>query len=149
MNEVNPKRKQSIDLLSAMYQNSAVSSDCIERILRRIDDTKLKSTLQNQLDTYETVNSTVKKQLQHEGHKPSGGHDLIAKTAARGTALKTLADPSPSNVAKIMIKGSSTGIIDLTKAVNNCSLADTEVLKQANDYISHEQAYIDQMKSFL
>lgn len=141
--------EQSLELLNTMYQSTAIASDCIERVIRRVDDKDFKLKLQKQLDGYENLNHNVKKQLQHAGEKPSDAHNFTSMAAAHATALKTLANPSPGNVAKIMIEGINTGIMDMTKAVNHSKQADNEVLGLANNYISSQQYYIEQMKRYL
>lgn len=141
--------EQDIKLLNKMYQSTAIAADCIERVIKRVEDKDFKAKLQKQLDGYENLNHNVKKQIQHSGEIPRDAHTVTSLAAAQHTALKTLANPAPGNVAKLMIEGINTGIMDITKAVNHCKQADDEVLKLANNYLSSQQYYIEQMKQFL
>jgi 23S rRNA U2552 (ribose-2'-O)-methylase RlmE/FtsJ len=83
--------------------------------------------------------------------KPAKDIGPLTKAAAYlSINLNTLADKTPSRISEMMIKGSTMGVIDMTKKLNEySSSADPDVMDLAGSLLSFEQHNIEECKRFL
>lgn len=65
------------------------------------------------------------------------------------STAKTLADPSASNIAEMVIQGNNMGITKSLKHLNDYAGNDPEVRNLAEKLLETEQANVEQMKPFL
>ena len=63
--------------------------------------------------------------------------------------MKTLTDKSPSHLSEMLIQGSTMGIIDATKRINQYDDADKDVLDLANRLLEFEKDNQEEWKKFL
>ena len=75
----------------------------------------------------------------------------LAKTVSTlSINLNTLADKTPSHISEMLIRGSTMGVIDMTKKINEYApSADRDILELAQNLLSFEQRNIEECKRFL
>ena len=66
-----------------------------------------------------------------------------------GVMMNTALDDTTSHMAELMIKGSSMGITQMTKVLNDYQPPRKEVTELANRLITAEQNNIDRLKAYL
>ena len=66
-----------------------------------------------------------------------------------GIAMKTATNQSGHNIAKIMVQGTTMGIIDMQHAVNSSCAAETRIKNDAEELLRREQEYCDSLKRYL
>ncbi|MBP3413725.1 MAG: hypothetical protein J6L81_00810 [Clostridia bacterium] len=137
------------ELLESIYKNAEMGRDSIEQLTERTDNENFRDALNQQRSEYQSIMDDARRLLSDHGHSPEGVSNM-AKTSARMMAsAKTSIDPSVGNMAEMMIKGSTKGIVKLTSELNGYTNLDTDVHTLANKLLHTEQNNIDQMKSFL
>ena len=73
----------------------------------------------------------------------------VKAMAKMGIAMKTMTGQSSARLAKIMIRGTTMGIIDMQHAVNRSRGAEERIKDDAQDLLRREQEYCDNLKNFL
>ncbi len=64
--------------------------------------------------------------------------------------MNTLLDSSEQHIAEMMINGTTMGIIDMTKKLNELEQPKAKRKKEiAEEFIENSQAYIDMWKNYL
>ena len=63
--------------------------------------------------------------------------------------MNTLLDSSEQHIAEMMINGTTMGIIDMTKKLNELEKPKANEKKIAEEFIESSQAYIDMWKTYL
>ena len=63
--------------------------------------------------------------------------------------LKTIIDKTPSHISEMLIQGSTMGIIDVTKRINDYGDADKEILDLAHRLLQFEKDNQEEFKKFL
>ena len=63
--------------------------------------------------------------------------------------MNTLLDSSEQHIAEIMINGTTMGIIDMTKKLNELEQPKAKEKEIAEEFIENSQAYIDMWKNYL
>lgn len=142
-------KKDNLDILNSIYQNSKMASDCIEKISDKCSDDKLREYIQKQREHYDNSCEKVAKQIKELGGEPSQPPKNQQLMADMGIEMKTMADRSRTNIAKIVYNGTNMGIIDISETVNHAKEADEEIINQANQLLSAEERYAHGLKGFL
>lgn len=140
------------ELLNFIHQNSEMGVDTLKQI---IDITKnssyieFKEILNSQYEEYKSIYSEVDKLLSAR-NKTAKDISKFAKTSAYiSINLQTLMDKSPSHISEMLIQGSTMGIIDATKRINDYWDAEPEILDLAKKLLSFEQDNVEEWKKFL
>ncbi len=63
--------------------------------------------------------------------------------------MNTLMDSSPTHIAEMMINGTTMGIVDMTKKLNQLDEADAGAKKLAEEFIRGQQKSIEVLKQHL
>ncbi len=142
-------QEHDLDILNCIYKNSRMASDCIKQVSDKCPSDELRDYIGRQQAHYEETCKELKSEI--EG---AGGHvEPVPKMATAmshiGISMKTLADDSRGNIAKLMYNGTNMGIIDIAETVNHCKNASGETLKKAETLLSREEQYADGLKRFL
>lgn len=140
---------KDIELLNYIYQNAKMGIVGIDNIKNEIVDDELLTTIrEQQKDYYEICNEATKMLLENnEDIKDISG---IAKLMTYFDAkLNTLDDKSNTNIAKMMMKGSNKGIIEIQEKLNNYKGADKKAISLAKELLRIEKRNLDNLKKFL
>lgn len=137
------------ELLNYIYQNAKMGIVGIDNIKNEIKDEELLSTIrEQQKDYYEICNKATKILLENNCDiKDVSG---IAKLMTYfDVKLNTLDNKSNTNIAKMMMKGSNKGIIEIQEKINNYEGADKKVISLAKELLRIEKRNLDNLKKFL
>ncbi len=75
---------------------------------------------------------------------------MMEKTMLWGSIqMNTLLDSSEQHIAEMMINGTTMGIIDMTKKLNELEQPKAKEKEIAEEFIENSQAYIDMWKNYL
>lgn len=137
------------ELLNYIYQNAKMGIVGIDNIKNEIENEELLSTIrEQQKDYYEICNKATKLLL--ESNEDIKDVSSIAKLMTYFDAkLNTLDDKSNTNIAKMMIKGSNKGIIEIQEKLNNYKGTDKKAISLAKELLRIEKRNLDNLKKFL
>ncbi len=141
--------KDDLDILNSIYKNCKMASECIDDITMKCDNEELKDYIQKQRIHYDNSCEKVEKRILELGGKPEPVPQKDKMWTEMGIALKTAADSSCSNIAKIMYNGTNMGIVDIAQTVNKAKNADEKTIWQAKQLLSAEERYAQGLKGFL
>jgi len=142
-------KNKNLELLNSLYQNTSMGISALSTVIPKTKDIKLKSELQSQLDNYHNQSEIIRKILFSQSTEPKDINPISKKAADAGIAVSTLANKSTGHIAEMMIQGTTMGVIDINKLLNQSQSLDNTVLKQAQDILAAEQQYIDKLKLYL
>lgn len=145
MSEQNTKNK----LYDALYQNAEMGTSSIKQIFPKVNDTKLKNELRKQLSNYRTRENAVVSSMNAHNLKPQPLPVMTRVMSKVGITLNCAKDNSTEHIAEMLIQGTNMGIIKINKALNHTVTASPELIQEAKDMLSKEQAYIDNLKGYL
>lgn len=142
-------KKDDLEILNSIYQNGKMASECIDKISGKCGDEKLKDYIQKQRKHYDNSCEKVARQIRERGGEPSEPPKNQQLMADMGIEMKTMADRSRTNIAKIVYNGTNMGIIDISETVNHAKEADENIISQAKELLSAEERYAQGLKGFL
>ncbi len=142
----------NLEVLNHIYQNAEMGATAISDINKVINDEPLKKQLTSQLNEYENFKNKASKEIRKAGEKPRGLSGFTKATSGMMIGINTLADKSQSHIAEMLIEGSTMGIVDITKCINDYqSSKDTlpESVLLAKELLTFEQGNVERYKKLL
>lgn len=136
-------------LLNHIYQTAEMGGEGIRSVLKYADEPKLVSALNSQLTEYEQLRNTAGSMLQARGEDPKGLSPVAKASSEVMSTMKAMTDRSATNIAEMMIQGSTMGVTKSLRTIRDCELRDDKVRRLADKLLKTEQANIEEMKCFL
>lgn len=136
-------------LLNHIYQTAEMGCEGIHSVLKYADEPKLVDALHSQLSEYETLQNSAGAMLQARGESAKGISPMAKLSSEAMATMKAMADHSATNIAEMMIQGSTMGVTKSLRTIRDCDLQDNSVRDLANRLLKTEQDNIEEMKKFL
>ena len=139
------------EILAKLYKNAKMGADSVTKLLPKVSDGEFKIKLNDQLDGYEKYAAKTKTMLCTRGEEAKEEAPLTKFWSSIGIAMNTVIDASSSHVAEMMIEGSTMGITDTTKIINEYESdpACKEAIDLCREIVKFEQSNIEVMKKYL
>ena len=126
-----------------------MGKDTIKQLMDISNDEDFKVLLKDQYSQYKQFFDSADRII-NEQHKDAKGIDPLSRSSAYIMInLKTLRDKSSSHIAEMLIQGSTMGIVDLTKKIDEYSEANEDILELATNLLSFEENSVEELKKFL
>lgn len=141
----------SCEISAKLYKNMKMGTDSIIKLLDKVAEGEFRDKLLKQMNGYADFAEKAKGMLTECGEKAEEESPLTRFWATVGMKMNTLIDSSVSHLAQMMIEGSTMGITDTTKIINEYESNDECkcALKLARDIVKFEQDNIEVMKKYL
>lgn len=143
------KNKQSAEILNSVYRNAQMAYEASTDLLKHCRNNALGREISAQQRRYKTVASRAMRELARRGEAACEAPVYIKNMAKMGIAMKTAANQSSSNIAKIMLRGTTMGIIDMQRTVNRSHAAEHGIRSSAERLLEREQEFCEELKRFL
>lgn len=138
------------ELLNYIHQNSEMGKDTIHQLMGITNDVGFKSMLQSQYREYNTINNITEQKLKARHREAKDISPLTKASSYISINLNTLMNKKPCHISEMLIQGSTMGVIDITKKINEYQMtADKEVIDLAGSLLSIEQRNIEECKKYL
>lgn len=137
-------------MLNDIYKNSQMGRKTLEEITELTEDPQFLDVLQKHRDWYTGMNDEASLLLRSHGEEPQGTGMWDDVSASLMIKVNTLTDRSPSHLAQMLVQGSSMGIVDIQKEINQQGEnADPDILKLAKKLVDGEEKNVETLKKFL
>ena len=140
------------EILNFIYQNSEMGTETIKHLIDITENStnnEFKDILYSQYNEYKKIFNKSREWIKNRGHDPKDINKFQKITTYIMINMKTLTDKSPSHLSEMLIQGSTMGIIDATKRINQYDDADKDVLDLANRLLEFEKDNQEEWKKFL
>lgn len=145
----NFKNKQSAEILNSVYRNAQMAYEASSDLLKHCRNNALGREISAQQQRYKNITSNVRRELARRGEAAVEAPPYVKSMAKMGIAMKTAANQSSSNIAKIMLRGTTMGIIDMQRTVNRSHAAEHGIRNSAEKLLEREQEFCEELKRFL
>lgn len=137
------------ELLDKAYENVRMASYAIDCIMEKIENDKLASLIRKQnkfyLDMVEDIEAVARK-LNHE---LKDINPMLKGMSFVSIKTKTLANNDSPKLSEMLIQGTTMGITDTLKAKDEHRTDNEEIINIVDRIISHEEEFVDSLKTFL
>ena len=142
--------EKNLKILKEIHKATKMGMDSISFVAEKLDDNKLKDNLSFQYTQYGQVMDRVNKLYENYGEIPEDKNVMNTIMGWTGVQMNTLSDKSPSHIAEMMIEGTTMGIIEGRKLMNNeATQASKDVRDLLNNFVTFQENNVEQLKKFL
>ena len=142
--------EKNLKILNQIHKATKMGMDSISFVSEKLDDNKLKDNLSFQYTQYGQVMDRVNKLYENYGEIPEDKNIMDTVMGWTGVQMNTITDKTPSHIAEIMIQGTTMGIIEGRKLINNetCHV-NKDVKDLLNNFVTFQENNVEQLKKFL
>lgn len=137
------------ELLNFVYKNSQMGVLTINKLLKEVKNIEFKTVLETQLVEFRLIRDTAKEKLPEHGSDAKDITNVDKLKICAMISIKTCLDDSPSNIAEMLIIGSSRGIIDAYKNLKKYKEADQNIRDLMERLLKFEENNVNELKKFL
>ena len=109
----------------------------------------LRQELCKQLEFYQSRKEEIRSQMQQAHVQPVQQSDMAKFWANANIQLHCLGGASANEIAKLMLKGTNTGVVQLTEVLHNSPDISDQLKRQGKAFVRHEEAYMERLKAYL
>lgn len=135
--------------ITDVYKNAHIALQSISDILPAVEDENLKKELKNEYDGYEKIIGEISSYLAEKNIEAKDVNVFKKAMMWSSVKMKTLIDDSKNNVADMMIKGTVTGVNELTAMKNERENYDEKVAAFIEELLALEEGFHENLKKFL
>lgn len=143
------RNDQSAEILGSVYRNAEMAYEASGDVLKRCPNRKLAGEINAQRERYREVAAQTRSELVRRGAVPKDYPPYAKMMSRMGIAMRTANDRSSKNIASLMIKGTTMGIIDMQHAVNRSHQAEGKIRADAQQLLRREQDFCEHLKDYL
>ena len=139
-------------MLNSICETADMGRESLRQVLEKTGDSALKGALRTQMSEYDNDYNLALEMLQQSGPKEKHPRARpITKAESQITVnLKTaFGQNKESQIAEMVIQGSSMGVVKITKELHDYSGGNQAVKQLAERHLQTEQNNIEEMKKFL
>ena len=143
------RNEQSAEILGSVYRNAEMAYEASGDVLRRCPNRKLAGEINAQRERYREVAAQPRSEIVRRGGVPKDYPGYAKMMSKMGIAMRTMNDRSSKNIASLMIRGTTMGIIDMQHSVNRSHQAEGKIRSDAQQLLQREQDFCDHLKGYL
>ena len=143
------RERQNAEILQAVYRNSQMAYEASSDVLKHCKNNMLFREINREKERYKNIAEQAKNELVKLNEVAEEVAPFGKMMSKMGIAVKTAANQSGHNIAKIMVRGTTMGIIDMQHAVNRSHNADPRIKESAERLLQREQEYCESLKKYL
>lgn len=143
------RNEQSAEILGSVYRNAEMAYEASGDVLRRCPNRKLAGEINAQRERYREVATQTRSEIVRRGGVPKDYPGYAKMMSKMGIAMRTMNDRSSKNIASLMIRGTTMGIIDMQHSVNRSHQAEGKIRSDAQQLLQREQDFCDHLKGYL
>jgi hypothetical protein len=136
-------------LLNELYNVSKMGMEVAEIILPQTCGKKLREQIRRQDESYINLMERARAMMKTDGNQPEGIGELAQKMLRGSIKMKTFLHHDPQHIADLMVRGTTMGIVNMTKAINHTPDCDAGTKRFAEDCLRREEENVDKLKEFL
>lgn len=137
------------ELLNFIYQNSQMGVETMEQLGSMTKDSRFRSFLEKQQEGYLTFHKKAKELLCESGYDEKGLGSLEKLRTYLMINIQTMMDKSTSHMAEMLINGSTMGVTDAIKKINQYQGAESRILDLMEELQKFEEKSLEKLKGFL
>ena len=138
------------EVLNKIYRNAHIALQSISNLLPEVEESPIRSELNEQYDGYEKIIGEISSVMAQEGLEPKDIGVMKKTFMWSSIKMKTMADNSQNNAAEMMVQGTVMGITELytIKSQYGNSLNE-KTIELVQKLLNLEEDYEKRLKTYL
>ena len=147
--EVQARTEREVEFLKQLHQAAQMGRDTLEHVNNNIGPGELRTAVEKDIFDYSDVCAQITRKLEERDEEPKSV-GKIARTMASMMINMKINDETPeSEVAKMIIDGTTKGVTESISKLSEFADIDNDVLNIGYRLLWVEQKNIDEMRRFL
>lgn len=143
------KKNDRSRMLNELYRVSKMGMEASEEVLLRTRGDGLREQIKKQDEKYINLMEKSAALLKQQHEQPVGVSQGTQNMLRGAVKANTFFQHNPQHIAELMVRGTTMGIVDVTKVLNHTPDCDVKTRKLAEAYINTEEQNVDSLKRFL
>ena len=139
----------NIEFLNYINQNAEMGKNTISQLISIVEDASFKQELESQLTEYNEIFNISRNKIEEAKEESKGIGTFPKFTTYLMINFNTIINKTPSHIAEMLIRGSTMGIVDVTKKLKEYKNADKDIVGLADRLLKFEQQNVDVLKKYL
>ena len=147
--EVQARIEREVEFLKQLHQAAQMGRDTLEHVNNNIGPGELRTAVEKDIFDYSDVCAQVTRKLEERGEQPKSVGKMARTMASMMINIKINEDTPESEVAKMIIDGTTKGVTESIAKLSEFADIDNDVLNIGYRLLWVEQKNIDEMRRFL
>lgn len=139
----------SIDLLNEICSNAEMGRYTLRALIGITKDSEFRKVLARQFAEYQLILDDSEEMLMRLGRVPKRLSGMVRGSVHASLKLNVTIDSTSSHMAEMVMQGSTIGIIDIIRALNEYNAAAEEVKELGKKLLKMEENNFEEMKAYL
>lgn len=137
-------------MLECISQTADMGRDSLTQVMDKTDNNQFRQVLRAQRDEYDQLYREAAQMQSARGQSPKEAMPMAKMSSRISSMMKTaMASDTTSKIAEMVIQGSTMGVTEVTKNLNDYDGSNHQLKNLAEKLIKTEQSNIEQMKKYL
>lgn len=141
--------ENNINILDEINKGCCMGIDALKFVIEKVNEDNFRELLENQIMEYADFSARIyelyNEYTSEEVHETTRMEKMMTWY---GIQKDTILDSGVSNLADLLIRGTTMGVIEGRKILNNKKM-DKSVHKICSDYVKMQEDYIEKLKKCL
>ena len=141
--------ENNINILDEINKGCCMGIDALKFVIEKVNEDNFRELLENQIMEYADFSARIyelyNEYTSEEVHETTRMEKMMTWY---GIQKDTILDSGVSNLADLLIRGTTMGVIEGRKILNNKKM-DKSVHKICSDYVEMQEDYIEKLKKCL
>jgi len=142
-------RDREVEFLRDLHQAAQMGRDTLEHVNNNIGPGELRKAVEKDIFDYSDVCAQITRKLDERDEQPKSVGKMTKKMAEIMIDFKVNDETAESEVAKMIIDGTTKGVTECTSKLSDYSDIDSDLLNIGYRLLWVEQKNIDEMRRFL
>lgn len=143
------EKNTNLYVLNEVHKGAKMGMDSISTISEKVSEPNLKDNLSFQYTQYGDILDSVNEIYKKYGDIPKDNNPMNEVMSWTSIQMNTLTDKSNSHIADMLIQGTTMGIIEGRKLLNQNPNIDEEVRQVLNTFVKMQENNVEKLKTFL
>lgn len=143
------EKNTNLYVLNEVHKGAKMGMDSISTISEKVSEPNLKDNLSFQYTQYGDILDSVNEIYKKYGDIPKDNNPMNEVMSWTGILMNTLTNKSNSHIANMLIQGTTMGIIEGRKLLNQNPNIDEEVRQVLNTFVKMQENNVEKLKTFL
>ncbi len=143
------EKNTNLYVLNEIHKSAKMGMDSISYVSEKVSEPNLKDNLSFQYTQYGDILDSVNAIYKKYGDIPHDDNLMTQAMAWTGIQMNTITNKSNSHIADMLIQGTTMGIIEGRKLLNQNPTIDKEVRGVLDTFVKMQENNVEQLKTFL
>lgn len=143
------EKNTNLYVLNEIHKGAKMGMDSISTVSEKVSEPNFKDNLSFQYNQYGDILDSINEIYKKYGEIPQDDNPMTEAMSWMGIQMNTIKDKSNSHIADMLIQGTTMGIIEGRKLLNQNPNVDGEVRQVLDTFVKMQENNVEKLKTFL